>query len=137
MIHAFLKIYIFNMWTIFKVFIEFFGLPWWLSGKESTFQCRRCKLDPWIEKISWRRKWQPLQYSCLENPMDRGAWWATVHGVTRELDMTEQLNNNNNKLTLLQYSFCFMFRVFFFFFSCKPYEILAPQPGISNLHPLH
>ena len=30
----------------------------------------------------------PLQYSYLENPMDRGGWWATVHGVT-ELDMTE------------------------------------------------
>ena len=29
-----------------------------------------------------------LQYSCLENPMDRGAWWATVHGVA-ELDMIE------------------------------------------------
>ena len=26
---------------------------------------------------------KPLQYSCLENPMDRGAWWATVHGVTK------------------------------------------------------
>ena len=25
----------------------------------------------------------PLQYSCLENPMDRGAWWAIVHGVTK------------------------------------------------------
>ena len=25
----------------------------------------------------------PLQYSCLENPMDKGAWWATVHGVTK------------------------------------------------------
>ena len=30
----------------------------------------------------------PLQYSCLENPMDRGAWWATVHGVTKESTMT-------------------------------------------------
>ena len=30
----------------------------------------------------------PLQYSCLGNPMDRGAWWATVHGVTKESDVT-------------------------------------------------
>ena len=36
----------------------------------------------------------PLQYSCLENPMDRGAWWATVHGVP-ELDMTEQVNSTS------------------------------------------
>ena len=31
----------------------------------------------------------PLQYSCLENPMGRGALWATVHAVTKELDVTE------------------------------------------------
>ena len=31
----------------------------------------------------------PLQYSCLKNPMDRGAWWATVHGVVKESDITE------------------------------------------------
>ena len=31
----------------------------------------------------------PLRYSCLENPMDRRAWWATVHGITEESDMTE------------------------------------------------
>ena len=31
-----------------------------------------------------------FQYSCLENPMDRGAWRATVHGVTKESDMTEK-----------------------------------------------
>ena len=36
----------------------------------------------------------PLQYSCLGNPMDRGAWQATVHGVAKELDTTYQLNNN-------------------------------------------
>ena len=31
----------------------------------------------------------PLQYSCLGNSMDRGAWWATIHGVMKELDTTE------------------------------------------------
>ena len=40
----------------------------------------------------------PLQYSCLENAMDRGAWWDTVHGVTNESDTIEQLNNNNKWL---------------------------------------
>ena len=38
----------------------------------------------------------PLQYSCLENPMDRGAWRATVHGVIKESDATLRVNNNNN-----------------------------------------
>ena len=36
----------------------------------------------------------PLQYFCLENPMDRGAWWATAQGVVKESDMTEQLSTN-------------------------------------------
>ena len=35
-----------------------------------------------------------LQYSCLENSMDRGAWLATVQGVTKQLNTTEQLNKN-------------------------------------------
>ena len=39
-----------------------------------------------------------LQYSCLENPMDRGVWWATVHKVIKESDMTEQLNNNKKEI---------------------------------------
>ena len=36
----------------------------------------------------------PLQYYCLENPMDRGAWQAPVHGVTKELDTTEELSTH-------------------------------------------
>ena len=40
----------------------------------------------------------PLQYSCLGNPMDRGAWQATVHGVAKELDMTERLSNEKYKV---------------------------------------
>ena len=34
----------------------------------------------------------PLQYSCLENSMDRGAWWVAVHGVSEESDATEQVS---------------------------------------------
>ena len=40
----------------------------------------------------------PFQYSCLGNPMNRGAWWATVHEVAEELDMTEWLNHNDVKV---------------------------------------
>ena len=35
------------------------GLPWWLNGKESTCQCRRCRFNPWIRKIPSRRKRHP------------------------------------------------------------------------------
>ena len=45
--------------------------------------CRRPGFNPWIGQIPWRRHGNPLQYSYLENSKDRGAWWATVHGVTK------------------------------------------------------
>ena len=38
-------------------------------GKESIWQCRRCKFDPWVRKIPWKRNGNLLQYSCLGNPM--------------------------------------------------------------------
>ena len=63
-----------------------YGLPRWRHGKDSTCQgrrCKRCRFSPWIRKIPWSRKWQPTQYSCLENSMDRGTWLATVHGVSK------------------------------------------------------
>ena len=48
----------------------------------------------------------PLQYSCLENPMDGEAWWATVHGVT-ELDMTEPLHFHFHKQETKIFTFFF------------------------------
>ena len=36
-------------------------------------------------KIPWRRAWQPVKYSCLKKPIDRGAWWATVQGATSQI----------------------------------------------------
>ena len=64
------------------------GLPRWLSSKESTCQCSIRGFHPWVGKTPWRRKCNPPQYSCLGNPMDRGAWRAIIHSVA-ELDTTE------------------------------------------------
>ena len=51
---------------------------------------------------NWRRQWQmgeaSLPYSCLKNSMDRGAWWATVHGVTNS--WTQLSNFNSLTLTI-------------------------------------
>ena len=59
------------------------GLPWWLCSKESASQCRRFRFNFWVGKIPGKGNDSPLQYSCLGNRMDRGAWWATVHGVAK------------------------------------------------------
>jgi len=45
-------------------------------------------LIPRLGRFPGKRSGKPLQYSYLGNPMDRGAWWAIVHEVAKELDMT-------------------------------------------------
>ena len=54
------------------------GLPCWLSRKESACNAGDVGFNPWVGNIPWRRNGNPLQYSCLGNPMDRGAWQATI-----------------------------------------------------------
>ena len=51
------------------------------------------RFDPWVRKSFGERNGNTPQDSCLENPMDRGAWRATVYGVAKESDMTHLLNN--------------------------------------------
>ena len=62
-------------------------IPWWLSSKESTSNARvagGAGSIPESERSPGGGHSNPLQYSCLENPMDRGAWWATVHMVAKK-----------------------------------------------------
>ena len=70
-----------------------------LSGKESTSNAgvvaKATVSIPGSGRSPGGGNGNPLQYSCLGNPMERGAWRATVHGIPKELDMTEQLNNTN------------------------------------------
>ena len=56
------------------------------TGKEPACQCRRHRdvgLIPGLGRSPGRGNGSPLQYSCLENPMDREAWWATVHRLAK------------------------------------------------------
>ena len=57
--------------------------PWWLSGKQSTCNVENVGSIPRLGRSPRERNGTPVQYSCLGNPMDRGAWQAIVHGVTR------------------------------------------------------
>ena len=73
------------------------AIPWWLSGKESACNSGDTGLIPGSGRSPGEGNGNPLQYSCLENSMDRGAWQATVHVSSKESDMTKQINSNSNK----------------------------------------
>ena len=63
-----------------------FGKVGAASSEEPASQCRRhkrCGLDPWVRRSSGEGNSNPLRYSCLENPMDRGVWRATVARVAK------------------------------------------------------
>ena len=56
---------------------------------------------PGLERSLKEKNGDPLQYSCLDNPMDRGALQATVHEVVKESDVTWWLNSKQNIYTTL------------------------------------
>ena len=65
------------------------GFPGGSDGEESACKAGDLSSVPGLGTSPGEGNDYPLQYSCLENSMDRGAWRATVHGVAKELDMTE------------------------------------------------
>ena len=71
-------------------------LPWWLSGKTSTCNAGDPGLIPGSGSSPGEGDGYPLQYSCLENSMERGAWCATVHGVIK----------SGTQQSCLQFCFC-------------------------------
>ena len=69
------------------------GCPGGSDGKASPCNAGDPGSIPGSERFPGEGNGNPLQYSCLENPMDGGAWWATVHGVAKSRDMTEGLSS--------------------------------------------
>ena len=74
------------------------GLPRWLRGKESACNSGDAVSIPGSGRSPGGGSDNPLQDSCPENPMGRGAWWATVHGVTKNLGRLRMHSIHHTKI---------------------------------------
>ena len=90
----------------------YMGKPRWLSGKESICQSGDVGSISGSGRSLGEENGNPLRYSCLGNPVDRGAWQVTVHGVAEESDMTER------QFTTSQYSASGYCRAYLISFPC-------------------
>ena len=88
-------------------------LPWkipWMEepGRLQSMGSLRVRHD-WETSLSlftfmhWRRKWQPLQCSCLENPRDGGAWWAAIYGVAQSRTWLKRLSSSSSSTYVYVY----------------------------------
>ena len=80
--------------------LVFTGFPGGSDGKESACKAGDLGSIPRLGRSHGRGHGNPLQYSCLENPMDRGAWWATVHGVAKsQIWLSDSAHTGNIHIT--------------------------------------
>ena len=76
-----------------KIQPHLLGTPRWLSGEESAYQAGDVSSIPGLARLPRERNGSLLQYSYLGNPIDKGTWWAAVHRVVKESNMTQRQNN--------------------------------------------
>ena len=93
-------------------------------------QCRSCRFDPWVRKISWRKAWQPTPVFCLRNPMDRGLIgvaksWTWLKRLSMHAH-TEKYKGNKNPSIISSRGkseyfgvFYQVFKLFYFYFFKK------------------
>ena len=75
------------------------GLSRWLSGKEYTCQCRRHRFDPWVGKIQWRRKWQPIPVFLPEELHGQRSLAGYSPWGCKVLDTIERLTQHNEMVS--------------------------------------
>ena len=98
------------------------GFPGGASGKEPTCQCRRQerhRFDSWVRRSPREGHGNQLQYSCLENPMKRGAWQTTVHRVAKSWTWLKRLST----YYLLTFISIWVWNIFSLNISCIYYPV--------------
>ena len=101
------------------LFCFFMGFPGGSVVKDMPANAGDSGLILGSERSPGEGNGNPRQYSCLENPMDRGSWWAALHGVAKDLDTTKRLNSSSS---------CFIMTLPL----PQIYVFLRRNPGISQ-----
>ena len=115
-----------RLWGVMDVFS---GVLRWLSNKESACNAGDPSLIPGSGRSSGEGNGNPFQYSCLENPMDRGAWWATVHGVAKSWTrLSTHVVWSSTSCTVF---FFFLKMCLMFVYLCLVAPGNLPNPGIE------
>ena len=108
------------------------GFPSGSVVKESACQCRRCRFDPWVGKIPWRRKWQPLQYPWTEEPGGLQSMGCKELGLTGRLK-TQHMCGQMFSLLL---SICLGVKVPMWLFNVNFFFKVLLSKGISLFYSL-
>ena len=111
------------------------GLPWWFRQSRIYLQCGRPGSIPRLRRSPGEGNGNPHQYSCLENSMDRGAWWAVVHGVTRSWTWLNHTNTHTNiKINKILYIYIYThFHLYLFVYLLIIGEQNLPSQSVSLL----
>ena len=86
-----------------EVFYLTCDASWWLRGKASAHNAGDLGSIPGSGRSPGEGNGNPLQYSCLENPMDRGVWQTTVHGLTKR---TKEIHFHSHDAVKVLHSIC-------------------------------
>ena len=112
------------------IYVNIYGLPRWLSDKESACQCRSPGFDPWLRKFSWRRKWQPTlaflpgKSHGQRSLGDRG---ATVHGIAKSQKQQLACNVIETAIVVQLLSCDRLF--------CNPMDCRSPSASVRKIFP--
>ena len=98
------------------------GFPGGSDGKASARNAGDLGSIPGLGRSSGEGNGNPLQYSCLENSMDGGAWWATVHGVAKSQTWLSHFTSTFGKFTFMPLQFYKRPTLVPVFYNCKKSE---------------
>ena len=117
------------------------AIPGWLRGKESARQCRRHRFNPWVQKIPWRRKWQPTPIllpgkSHGQRSLVGYSPWSCKESNMTEHTHTHRLIKNKHIQYVIECSLSLVFHITFFInhvWACLTLQNLPPVPAAPRV----